>query len=79
MMKKQFAAATGLAAAFVFLLGSAANAAVDPSLGPAVTTGFSDTTSFASTILVPALIAITVFGLVVALAIKYLRRGVSKA
>jgi hypothetical protein len=79
MMIKKYMAATGLVTAFVVLLGSAANAAVDPSLGPAVTTGFSDTTSFASTILVPALIGITVFGLVIGLAVKYLRRGVSKA
>lgn len=53
----------------------AANAAVDPSVGTAVSGGFTDLTGFLTTTLIPAVFTIAVIGIAVGLGLRWLRRG----
>jgi len=70
-------AVVGFTAASVALVAAPSFAAVDPSVGTAVTAGFTDMTGLIVGTLVPALFGLVVIGIAIRLGVKYLKRGAS--
>lgn len=61
------------------VLAGSASAAVDPAVTSGVTGGFDDAKTLITGTLIPALMGLVVIGIAVAVAVKYLKRGSSKA